>query len=162
MAALVLALILEIACTQSPPPTPDTGPKSLTGSIGAAAYDIEVPAGWNGTLFLYSHGYVPAGAGNPARSSAPRPVRSASATPTNGQLPLNVTFSSAGTNDPNGRPITFDWDFGDGSAHSAAANPTHNYTVAGSYTARLTVTNNMPAANNWSTPIVAGSQPPGW
>jgi pimeloyl-ACP methyl ester carboxylesterase len=69
VAALVLALILEIACTQSSPPTPDTGPKSLTGSIGAAAYDIEVPAGWNGTLFLYSHGYVPAGGGNPAQAA---------------------------------------------------------------------------------------------
>ncbi len=36
----------------------DAGAKALTGSIGGAAYKIEVPASWNGTLFLYSHGYV--------------------------------------------------------------------------------------------------------
>jgi pimeloyl-ACP methyl ester carboxylesterase len=34
--------------------------------IGGAAYRIEVPVGWNGTLFLYSHGYVAPGAANPA------------------------------------------------------------------------------------------------
>ena len=32
-----------------------------------AAYLIEVPANWNGTLLLYSHGYVTPGSPNPAR-----------------------------------------------------------------------------------------------
>jgi len=32
-----------------------------------AAYLIEVPANWNGTLFLYSHGYVVPGRPNPAQ-----------------------------------------------------------------------------------------------
>jgi pimeloyl-ACP methyl ester carboxylesterase len=36
----------------------DTGAKALTGSIDGALYKIEVPASWNGTLFLYSHGYA--------------------------------------------------------------------------------------------------------
>lgn len=31
-----------------------------------ATYLIEVPSPWNGTLFLYSHGYVPPGSPNPA------------------------------------------------------------------------------------------------
>src|SRR5260370_35685741 len=88
------------------------------------------------------------------------PIVAASATPTYGLLPLVVSFSSAGTSDPNGRPITYDWDFGDGSAHSTAANPSHTYTVRGAYTARLTVTNNVPASNNWSTTIRAGTAPP--
>jgi pimeloyl-ACP methyl ester carboxylesterase len=35
-----------------------TGTSALTGSIGGAAFKIEMPASWNGTLFLYSHGYV--------------------------------------------------------------------------------------------------------
>src|ERR1700686_4666228 len=30
----------------------------LTGSIGGANYLIKVPSNWNGTLVLYSHGYV--------------------------------------------------------------------------------------------------------
>jgi pimeloyl-ACP methyl ester carboxylesterase len=35
----------------------DTGSKALTGTIDGADYTIEVPASWNGTLLLYSHGY---------------------------------------------------------------------------------------------------------
>jgi pimeloyl-ACP methyl ester carboxylesterase len=54
-------VVLIAGCTQTSPSAPSTGPKTLTGAIGAAVYDIEVPSGWNGTLFLYSHGYVPPG-----------------------------------------------------------------------------------------------------
>ena len=40
---------------------------TLTGTFkDGATYKIEVPADWNGTLFLYSHGYVTPGSANPA------------------------------------------------------------------------------------------------
>jgi pimeloyl-ACP methyl ester carboxylesterase len=46
------------------------GPAAVTTLTGTfkdgATYKIEVPAGWNGTLFLYSHGYVTPGSANPA------------------------------------------------------------------------------------------------
>ena len=64
--ALSLVLVIAIACSSSTTTKPASGPKTLTGSIGAAAYRIEVPSGWNGTLFLYSHGYVPPGGSNDA------------------------------------------------------------------------------------------------
>src|SRR5262249_9751815 len=66
------------------------------------------------------------------------PVASASVNPPKGSPPLTVAFSSAGSSDPDGDPITFSWDFGDGSAPSTAANPTHTYTTRGMYTATLT------------------------
>jgi pimeloyl-ACP methyl ester carboxylesterase len=41
---------------------------TTTGTLPhGAAYLIEVPANWNGTLFLYSHGYVVPGSDNPAQ-----------------------------------------------------------------------------------------------
>jgi hypothetical protein len=44
-----------------------TGDTVLCGSLSdGATYLIEVPAHWNKTLFLYSHGYVAPGAANPA------------------------------------------------------------------------------------------------
>ena len=46
-----------------------------------------------------------------------------------------VRFSSAGSGG-----VSYEWDFGDGSAGSTAANPTHQYPAAGIYTATLTVT----------------------
>ncbi|MEA2641490.1 MAG: hypothetical protein QOF51_2884, partial [Chloroflexota bacterium] len=43
------------------------------GTLGGAAYRIDVPANWNGTLLLYSHGYVIPGSDNPA-VDAPDPA----------------------------------------------------------------------------------------
>src|SRR5271168_5435786 len=47
--------------------TKQPGVLTLTGTLAdTATYCVEVPANWNGTLFLYSHGYVEPGAANPA------------------------------------------------------------------------------------------------
>ena len=41
---------------------------TVTGIVAGADYKIDCPAGtWNGTLFLYSHGYVTPGSENPAQ-----------------------------------------------------------------------------------------------
>jgi PKD repeat protein len=66
------------------------------------------------------------------------PTAVASAVPTQGPAPLTVAFSSAGSSDPEGDPLTYAWAFGDG-ATSSLANPTHTYSSNGRYTARLTV-----------------------
>ena len=44
-----------------------TTARTLTGTLAdGATYLIQVPANWNCTLFLYSHGYVAPGSANPA------------------------------------------------------------------------------------------------
>ena len=40
---------------------PAASSRTLSGALGAANFQIQVPARWNGTLFLYSHGYMPPG-----------------------------------------------------------------------------------------------------
>ncbi len=37
---------------------PLAGARALYGTLGGAAYEIEVPRDWNGSLVLYAHGYV--------------------------------------------------------------------------------------------------------
>jgi len=49
-----------------------------------------------------------------------------------------ITFSSAGSTDPDGDPLTYQWTFGDGGS-STLANPTHVYTSGNNYTAQLVV-----------------------
>jgi pimeloyl-ACP methyl ester carboxylesterase len=45
-----------------------TTARTLTGTLAdGATYEIQVPANWNCTLFLYSHGYVAPGSPNPAQ-----------------------------------------------------------------------------------------------
>ena len=64
--ALVVLLALVAACSQSAPAPTTPSPTDRTGKIGAAAYEIVVPAKWNQTLFLFSHGYVAPGGANGA------------------------------------------------------------------------------------------------
>ena len=52
---------------------------------------------------------------------------------------LDVDFTDE-SSDADGTIVAWDWDFGDGSAHSTAQNPSHTYVLIGSYTVRLTVT----------------------
>src|SRR5260221_3090511 len=58
IAAMLLLSVPQNAYAQS----------TLTGALpDGATYLIEVPVHWNGTLLLYSHGYVVPGSANPAR-----------------------------------------------------------------------------------------------
>ncbi len=55
-------------------------------------------------------------------------------------IPVNCRANATSAN-CSGVP-SFDWDFGDGSAHSSAQNPTHTYATAGTYTWAMTATVN--------------------
>jgi glucose/arabinose dehydrogenase len=86
------------------------------------------------------------------------PVAVASANPTSGPTPLDVSFSSAGSSDPEGKPLTYAWTFGDG-ATSTQANPTHTYATAGTYSARLTVSDGVNSSLSTPITITAGNRP---
>jgi len=84
-----------------------------------------------------------------ASEAVAAPVAGFSATPTN----LTVAFTSTATGDN----LTYTWDFGDGSATSADANPTHVYAVAGTYNVTQTVSN--AGGSNAITQTVTVSDP---
>ena len=81
----------------------------------------------------------------------------ASASPTSGQAPLPVDFSSAGSSDPEGAPLSYSWTFGDGT--STQANPTHTYATPGQYVARLTVSDGTSTAVSSDLTIRVGTLP---
>ncbi|MBL8299252.1 MAG: PKD domain-containing protein [Rhodanobacteraceae bacterium] len=67
--------------------------------------------------------------------------------PYTGVAGANIAFSSSGSVDPEGQAVTYLWDFGDGTT-STAQNPAHVYATAGSYVAKLTVTDNLGASSS--------------
>lgn len=91
-------------------------------------------------------------------TSAQPPTAVASANVTSGTTPLTVNFSSAGSSDPDGSIVAYNWNFGDGTANSSSANPSHVYNSAGTFTATLTVTDNSGLTGTSSVSITA-SQP---
>jgi cytochrome c len=84
-----------------------------------------------------------------------------SANPTKGLPRLTVSFSSAGTSDPDGDQLSYAWYLDDNDdVDSTAANPTFTYKKAGVYQATLKVTDEHGRSASSYVEITVGNQPP--
>ncbi|NYF11696.1 glucose/arabinose dehydrogenase/regulation of enolase protein 1 (concanavalin A-like superfamily)/putative cell wall-binding protein [Leifsonia sp. AK011] len=84
-------------------------------------------------------------------------ARAAADVTTAATAPLEVNFSSAGSQHPFGLDLTYAWNFGDG-ATSTEANPTHTYTTNGQFNAQLTVTDEEGGTAVANVTIVVGNE----
>jgi PKD repeat protein len=64
---------------------------------------------------------------------------------------LACTFNGTASTDPENGAMTYDWDFGDGSAHGTGATTTHTYAAAGDRPVTLIVTDDKGATNSVTT-----------
>lgn len=89
------------------------------------------------------------------------PTARASATPTSGLGPLTVSFSGAGSTDPDQdiATLSYEWSFGD-TVTAAGISAIHTYTVSGVYTALLTVADAQGASDRDSIRIAVGNSSP--
>jgi len=135
---------------------------SVDGPYGDIVYLTEGP---EGALYYVDLGYSDVG-GTFGVSKIRRiqynqsdlaPVVATSATPAGAQ-PLTFNFSSAGSSDPEGVPLTYLWAFGDGQT-SDLANPQHTYANVGLYQARLTVSDGVNSTLSTPISISAGNKP---
>jgi cytochrome c len=141
-----------------------------SGTI-AAVMDFEF--GPDGSLYVLDYGSASYGGmyagGSPDAAvykinyvdGSRSPIAKLSADRTDGTAPLAVRFSSDGSRDPEGDPLTYAWDFdGDGATDSTIANPAHLYTANGVFTARLTVTDRAGKTGTATETIVVGNDRP--
>ncbi|HVG38962.1 MAG TPA: PQQ-dependent sugar dehydrogenase, partial [Pyrinomonadaceae bacterium] len=135
-----------------------------TGLGGSSAVAMTFGPGDDGKQALYYTTY--AGGGQVRRISytgaANRPpVARASANPTSGSsAPLQVSFNASASSDPDGDALKYEWDFGDATAKSTAANPVHTYQATGTFTAVLRVTDARGSSGTASVKITVGNSPP--
>jgi PKD repeat protein len=90
-----------------------------------------IPAGYR---FIYGS--------NPSISGNQSPIASSSASPVSGTSPLTTVFSSSGSYDPEGKSLTFLWNFGNGNI-STLPNPSNVYSSPGNYSATLQVSDGV-------------------
>jgi len=86
----------------------------------------------------------------PAVGVAPTAVISAS--PTSAAIGQSIAFDGTGSSDPDGTIASYAWDFGDG-AQATTAIANHAYASAGTFIARLTVTDNSGSIGTASVTI---------
>ncbi len=119
------------------------------------SYTASLPtAGYNQTETLMSNGWVVVTGGDESQYNGPAtnvietyslvgspttgaPSLNVTDLPLSGAAPVQVIFSSPGTDSQGNTVTNWSWNFGDG-GRSAAQNPTHTYTNAGTYPPILT------------------------
>ncbi len=72
---------------------------------------------------------------------------------------VSVSFNGTTSYDPDGTIVGYSWDFGDGSTGSGAT-PTHSYSIAGTYSVKLNVTDNSGSTNVSTQTVTITDRPP--
>ncbi len=115
------------------------------GSLDSAFDPVMLKPGPDGSLYYVDFGWGWLSTTNTAAIRRVRyvsgnqpPIAVAAATPQNGLAPLSVSFSRAGSSDPENQPLSYLWTFGDGT-QSTQPDPVHVYAQSGTYAARVAV-----------------------
>ena len=87
------------------------------------------------------------------------PIARLVATPSDGNVPLDVSFDASSSSDPDGDGLSFDWNFGDG-ASGTGETSSHRYDNAGLYTVVVTVDDGWGGTDAASTTVDVGLAAP--
>ena len=129
-----------------------------TGVDGA----VDLERAPNGDL-VYASAYDESGGGSVQRivyGDNRQPVAIASATPSQGVAPLTVTLGAEGSADPDGEPLTYEWDVeSDGTVDATGPSVSHTY-AAGAHTATLRVEDPRGLRASSHVEVLADESPP--
>jgi len=90
---------------------------------------------------------------NPTAINSP-PTAVVSSSASVGEAPLQVQFDGTGSSDSDGTILSYKWDMGDGGS-STGPQVTYTYSSAGTFSAKLTTTDDGGLTDTISTPVIA-------
>ncbi|RFA14645.1 cell surface protein [Subtercola boreus] len=152
-----------------------TGSADPDGTVASYAWDFG--DGQTATGATTSHTYAAAGTytvsltvtdnkgatgvfTNAVTVTAPRVNVAPTASFTSSVTNLALTVDGTGSADSDGTLTSYAWAFGDGSTATGSNPPVHTYAAAGTYTVKLTVTDNDAATGVSQTTVTAVAAPP--
>jgi len=96
----------------------------------------------------------------PPPPPANRPPVARLTAPAQAQVGEAVTLDASASSDPDNDPLSYTWDFGDGTppAKTTFARTTHSYARVGNYTARVTVDDGKGGINSATAPIAVSQK----
>jgi PKD repeat protein len=135
-----------------------TPPAVLPGTLGVLYLtDLATSPDQDDIYFVWENG---AGLGAEIYWSGPLPltentppVAAFSFTPATAIFPADISFDASASRDPDGTVSQYFWDFNDGSTGTGKT-ITHNYKTYGTFTVRLTVTDNKGATAGLAKSVV--------
>ena len=133
-----------------------------TGSGARVTHAYPSAGNFSIRLTVTDNGGTRVGAALPVQiNAANRPPVAVIVGPTSGRLTDVFSFDGGGSYDPDGSVAVFAWDFGD-STTANGARVTHAYKTAGTFTLRLTVTDNRgaQASATQAVQVTQANQPP--
>ena len=85
------------------------------------------------------------------------PVAAATATPATGPAPLSVQLDARASSDTDGDPLTYQWNFGDGTPPGAGPTASHSFSADGLYQVMLTVSDGKGGNANATVAVTVGA-----
>ncbi len=127
-------------------------------SFRTAQLPVDLKVGPDGALYYLSIGFgavykIEYASGNL------NPTAVISAKPTFGPAPLDVTFDASSSSDPDGDPLSYSWNFGDGTPAASGVSVAHTYQTQGPYIATLTVQDGRGGIGTATRTISVGTSP---
>lgn len=95
---------------------------------------------------------------NGAISTGNAPPTANASGPYSGTPGVAISFTGAGSSDPENNPLTYAWSFGDGGT-ATGVSPSHSYAVAGSYTVSLVVNDGQLSSSPATATVTVASAP---
>ena len=92
---------------------------------------------------------------NPSDANNP-PSAVISSSSSVGSTPLSVEFDGSSSTDSDGSILSYEWDLGDGGSARSGAVVNYTYNSAGTFSAKLTVTDNGGLTDTINTPVMVG------
>jgi PKD repeat protein len=144
----------------------DFGDGTALAGGATVTHTYSTPGPYHPVLTITDNAGLTGQAGIDITVTAPAPPPPAPVNPTAvisssnavGNAPLTVQFDGSASTSAQPPIVSYSWDFGDG-AIAGGATVAHSYTIPGTYSAVLTITDNAGLTSQAKTPVMIGAAP---